>query len=44
MIGDSESDMEAAFQNDIDFFLRKTLINKSLQSLYKGPQFENFIK
>jgi phosphoglycolate phosphatase-like HAD superfamily hydrolase len=44
MIGDSESDMEAAVQNDIDFFLRKTLINKPLQSLYKGPQFENFIK
>lgn len=43
MIGDSESDLEAAFSNNIDFFLRKTSLNKPLQDLYKGPQFENFI-
>lgn len=43
MIGDSDSDMEAAVNNKIDFFLKKTILNKSLQSLYKGPQFENFI-
>jgi len=43
MIGDSESDMEAAVHNKIDFFLRKTALNRPLQDLYKGPQFENFI-
>jgi len=42
MIGDSDSDYFAANANQIGFLLRRTLLNKSLQSRFVGPQFESF--
>lgn len=42
MIGDSETDRSAADANQIPFLLRRTRINRSLQSSYCGPQFEDF--
>lgn len=42
MIGDAASDLQAAKQNGIEFWLRKTKINESLQIQYPGPQFTDF--
>jgi phosphoglycolate phosphatase-like HAD superfamily hydrolase len=44
MIGDSETDLLAANANQIPFLLRRTRINRSLQSSYRGPQFEDLIR
>jgi phosphoglycolate phosphatase-like HAD superfamily hydrolase len=44
MIGDSETDRSAADANQIPFLLRRTRINRSLQSSYSGPQFEDLIR
>ncbi len=44
MIGDSETDRSAADANKIPFLLRRTRINRSLQSSYCGPQFEDLIR
>jgi phosphoglycolate phosphatase-like HAD superfamily hydrolase len=43
LVGDSESDMKAAQSSGVDFLLRKTNLNQSLQRLHKGAQCENFI-
>jgi phosphoglycolate phosphatase-like HAD superfamily hydrolase len=43
MIGDSETDRSAADANQVPFLLRRTTINRSLQSNYCGPQFEDLI-
>ena len=40
MIGDSESDFEAAQANFVPFLLRCTPLNLSLQAIYTGPMFE----
>jgi len=42
-IGDSKTDYEAAKTFGIQFLLRKTSINKSLQKIYNGPQINNFL-
>lgn len=42
MIGDSESDLQAARINDIQFLLRRTALNENLQANYEGPMFDNF--
>ena len=42
MIGDSSSDMEAAIGNSVDFILRSSSYNKSLQKLFKGPHIKDF--
>ncbi|WP_258004403.1 HAD family hydrolase [Cylindrospermopsis raciborskii] len=41
MIGDAESDLIAAEKNQISFILRRTPINHSLQTRYRGPQLSN---
>jgi hypothetical protein len=41
MIGDSETDLEAAAANDIPFLLRSTKFNKSLREVYSVPTFED---
>ena len=42
MIGDSESDLQAAEQSGVPFLLRRTPINRALQERYRGPQFDQF--
>ena len=42
MIGDSEEDLEAARQVQVDFLLRRTPFNTDLQHAYAGPQCEDF--
>ena len=42
LIGDSEVDLFAAETNFVPFLLRSTVLNKNLQEVYMGPQFENF--
>ena len=42
-IGDSKTDYEAAKTFGIQFLLRKTNINRSLQKIYNGPQINNFL-
>lgn len=42
MIGDSNSDYEAAKVNKINFIIRKTALNKKLQETSKCPMIENF--
>ena len=42
MIGDSESDLSAAAATNVDFLLRRTPLNSSLQRSYTGPQCEDF--
>jgi len=42
-VGDSSSDLDAATINGIDFVLRKTDFNNSLQTSYSGLQLENFL-
>ncbi len=43
VIGDSESDYEAARSAHVDFLLRRTAFNTRLQRDYQGPQCENFL-
>jgi phosphoglycolate phosphatase-like HAD superfamily hydrolase len=40
VIGDSEQDMKAAQNNGIQFLLRRTPFNASLQTVHRGPIFE----
>lgn len=40
MVGDSETDLEAAEENNVAFLLRRTPLNKTLQQRYSGPTFE----
>ena len=42
MIGDASADLQASMANNIDFILRKTDYNKSLQTSYLGPQILDF--
>ena len=44
VIGDSKTDLKAAQNFGVQFLLRKTNINQSLQKLYNGPQIENFLE
>jgi phosphoglycolate phosphatase-like HAD superfamily hydrolase len=44
MIGDSETDLNAALDNGIGFILRKTSINGLLQESHNGTQLENFLQ
>lgn len=44
MIGDSTSDYKAAIENNLNFFLRKTKLNYSLQGLVKNNLIENFLE
>ena len=41
MVGDSETDLSAAVQNNVPFLLRSTTLNQTLQKKYSGPIFEN---
>jgi phosphoglycolate phosphatase-like HAD superfamily hydrolase len=43
LIGDSEADYRAAMATGVDFLLRRTPFNQSLQATYSGPQCENFL-
>ena len=43
MVGDSKSDYEAAILNNIQFVLRKTELNKSLQSWLNCQMIDNFL-
>jgi phosphoglycolate phosphatase-like HAD superfamily hydrolase len=43
MIGDSESDLEAAQANGVTFLLRCTTTNQSLQRRWAGPKFEDLL-
>lgn len=43
LIGDSISDYDAASYNDISFILRKTRLNKSLQSKLDCPMISDFV-
>jgi len=40
MVGDSETDLEAADANQVPFLLRRTPLNRSLQARYSGPLFD----
>ena len=40
MVGDSLSDLKAAQENDIQFLLRRTSLNKDLSVMNSNPQFE----
>ena len=42
LIGDSNTDRQAAAAADVAFLLRRTPLNRSLQREYAGPQCENF--
>jgi phosphoglycolate phosphatase-like HAD superfamily hydrolase len=42
VIGDSNTDLEAAKGNNVAFLLRSTQHNHNLQEKYSGPRFENF--
>jgi phosphoglycolate phosphatase-like HAD superfamily hydrolase len=41
VIGDSGTDLEAAKNNNVDFLLRRTSLNRELQKRFAGPSFEN---
>ena len=41
VIGDSETDFEAAKNNSVAFLLRQTSLNHELQKKFKGPSFES---
>ena len=41
VIGDSELDWQAARENDVGFFLRRTPLNLALQQRHSGASFEN---
>jgi phosphoglycolate phosphatase-like HAD superfamily hydrolase len=40
MIGDAETDLQAAKANSVPFLLRRTPLNLSLQAAYSGPKFD----
>lgn len=42
-VGDSESDLKAATTSGVDFLLKKTKFNLSLQNKFKGPKIDNFL-
>lgn len=41
-IGDSQADHDAAQSVGVDFLLRRTALNRTLQAQYAGPQCEDF--
>ena len=41
-IGDSRADHDAAQRVGVDFLLRRTALNRALQSQFAGPQCEDF--
>jgi phosphoglycolate phosphatase-like HAD superfamily hydrolase len=41
MIGDTETDMQAALANSVPFLLRRAPLNRFLQASYDGPMFNN---
>jgi len=41
MIGDAETDLEAARENSVPFLLRRTPLNLSMQATYTGPMFDD---
>jgi HAD superfamily hydrolase (TIGR01549 family) len=41
LVGDSDSDLNAAEANQVPFLLRETQYNKDLQKSYSGPTFEH---
>ena len=41
MIGDTETDMQAALANSVPFLLRCTPLNRYLQASYDGPMFDD---
>jgi phosphoglycolate phosphatase-like HAD superfamily hydrolase len=41
MIGDAETDLQAAQANSVPFLLRRTPLNLSLQAAYGGPKFDH---
>ena len=41
VIGDSETDFDAAKQNNVAFLLRRTTLNQKLQNEFQGPSFDN---
>lgn len=41
MIGDTESDLQAAQANSVLFLLRRTPLNRNLQATYGGPMFDD---
>jgi phosphoglycolate phosphatase-like HAD superfamily hydrolase len=43
LIGDSEADYVSALAVGVDFLLRQTALNQSLQATYTGPRCENFL-
>ena len=43
MLGDSDSDYQAAKDNNVLFFLRSTEINRDLQNKCKDKTFKDFI-
>ena len=43
MIGDSNSDYEAAMENKVKFVLRKTELNKNLQKKLKCKMINDFL-
>jgi phosphoglycolate phosphatase-like HAD superfamily hydrolase len=43
MIGDTETDLQAAQANSVPFLLRRTPLNLSIQAIYVGPMFDNLI-
>ena len=40
MVGDSETDLDAANANQVAFLLRRTALNQSLQERHRGPMFD----
>jgi phosphoglycolate phosphatase-like HAD superfamily hydrolase len=40
MVGDSETDLNAALANKVPFLLRRTALNQSLQARHDGPSFD----
>jgi len=41
MVGDSDTDLNAAKANHVAFLLRRTAFNRPLQKQYSGPAFDN---
>ena len=41
MIGDAETDRQAALMNSVSFLLRRTPLNLTLQNSYSGPMFDD---
>ncbi|MBI3773321.1 MAG: HAD family hydrolase [Gammaproteobacteria bacterium] len=41
VVGDSETDLDAAKANNVAFLLRRTTLNRVLQEQYSGPMFDN---